>query len=81
MDSPMRRYIVFTYYAGSPLGGWHDFLDTFASQREALANLLDEPGRYFQIIDRNTMRVVRQGLTAFKDYDAKAFRREESKQA
>ncbi|MEI8233382.1 MAG: hypothetical protein WCH57_01705 [Verrucomicrobiota bacterium] len=77
MDSPMRRYLVFTYYASHPLGGWHDFLDSFASPREALANLLDEPGRYFQIIDRNNMRIVRQGLTSFKDYDPAAFRREE----
>ncbi|MDD5348901.1 MAG: hypothetical protein PHQ12_01700 [Chthoniobacteraceae bacterium] len=73
----MRRYLVFTYYAGRPLGGWNDFLDTFATQREALANLLDEPGRYFQIVDRNSMRVVRQGLTAFKDYDPASFRRED----
>lgn len=74
----MRRYLVFTYYAGRPLGGYHDFLDSFSSQREALANLLDEPGRYYQIVDRNTLRIVKQGLTAFKNYNPAAFRREES---
>jgi len=74
----MRRYLVFTYYASRPLGGYHDFLDSFSSLHDALANLLDEPGRYYQIVDRNTMRVIRQGLTAFKDYDKSAFRREDS---
>ena len=73
----MRRYLVFTYYAGRPLGGYNDFLDSFSSIQEALGNLLDEPGRYFQIVDRNTMRIVKHGLTAFKTYDPKAFRREE----
>ncbi len=73
----MRRYLVFTYYAGHPLGGYHDFLDSFTTLPEALGNLLDEPTRYYQIVDRNTMRIVRQGLAAFKDYDASQFRREE----
>lgn len=77
----MRRYLVFTYYAGRSLGGWNDFLDSFATPREALANLLDEPGRYFQIIDRNSMRIVRQGLTAFKNYDPAAFRHEDPRPA
>ena len=73
----MRRYLVFTYYAGRPLGGFHDFLDSFSSVAEALENLLDEPGRYFQIIDRNSMRIVRQGLTAFKHYCPSEFQRDE----
>jgi hypothetical protein len=73
----MRRYLVFTFYAGRPLGGYNDFLDSFSSIHDALANLLDEPGRYYQIVDRNTLRIVKQGLTAFKNYDPKAFRREE----
>ncbi len=71
----MRRYLVFTYYAGRPLGGFHDFLDSFPTLPEALENLLDEPDRYYQIVDRNTMRIVRQGLTAFKNYDPSEFRR------
>ncbi len=73
----MRRYLVFTYYANRPLGGYHDFLDSFSSLHEALENLHDEPQRFFQIVDRNTMRVVRQGLTAFKDYNPKSFQRED----
>ncbi|GEM_PF-1200863 len=72
----MRRYLVFTFYAGRPLGGYNDFLDSFSSLHEALANLLEEPGRFYQIVDRNTMRIVKQGLTAFKNYDPKAFLRE-----
>jgi len=73
----MRRYLVYTWYVGRPLGGWHDFLDSFSSLPEALANLLDEPERYYQIVDRNTLRIIRQGLTAFKDYDPETFVREE----
>lgn len=75
---PMRRYLVFTFYAGRPMGGYHDFLDSFSNLQEALSNLLDEPGRYYQIVDRNTMRIVRQGLTAFKNYDSKSFHREDA---
>ena len=71
----MRRYLVFTYYAGRPLGGFHDFLDSFSTLPEAMENLLDEPGRYYQVLDRNTMRLVRQGLTAFKNYHPSVFRR------
>ena len=76
--SPMRRYLVFTYYAGRPQGGYHDFLDSFSSIPEALENLLEEPGRYFQIVDRNSMRIVKQGLTALKDGDPSTFRPEDS---
>jgi len=71
----MRRYLVFTYYAGRPLGGFNDFLDSFATLRDALDNLLDEPGRFFQIVDRRSMKVIRQGLTAFKNYHPSHFRR------
>ena len=74
----MRRYLVFTYYVGHPLGGYHDFLDSFTNLPEALENLHDEPNRYYQVVDRNSMRIVRQGLTTFKDYDPSAFRREDS---
>lgn len=75
MRPDMRRYLVFTYYAGRPLGGFHDFLDSFSSLPEALDNLLDEPGRYYQVVDRNTMRIVRQGLAAFRNYDPSVFKR------
>lgn len=79
MFSPMRRYLVFTYYAGHPQGGFHDFLDSFSSVREALENLLDEPGRFYQVVDRNSMRIVRQGLTSFKDYAPGEFQREDER--
>lgn len=72
----MRRYLVFTYYAGRPLGGYHDFLDSFSDLLEALENLHDEPNRYYQVVDRNSMQIVRQGLTSFKDYNESEFRRE-----
>ena len=77
MLSTMRRYLVFTYYAGRPHGGFHDFLDSFSSVSEALENLLDEPQRFYQIVDRNTMKIVRQGLTEFKDYSPDEFQRDE----
>jgi len=71
----MRRYLLFTYYAGRPLGGFQDFLDSFTTIQDALDNLLDEPGRYYQIVDRNSMRIVKQGLAAFKNYRATEFRK------
>ena len=75
--SPMRRYLVFTYYVDKPLGGFHDFLDSFSSVSDALDNLLEEPNRYFQIMDRNTMRIIKQGLTVFKRYDPAEFWRDD----
>ena len=71
----MRRYLVFTYYCDRPLGGFHDFLDSFSTLPEALDNLLEEPDRYYQVLDRNSMKVVRQGLTTFKNYHPSQFRR------
>lgn len=72
----MHRYLLFTYYAGRPLGGMNDFLDAFRTPGEALESLLDEDGRYFQLVDGETLTVIRQGLTRFKDYSPRAFRRE-----
>jgi hypothetical protein len=72
----MKRYLVFTYYAGRPLGGVKDFLDGFDSVPEALENILDERQRYFQIVDRDTMRVVKEGLGMFKNYVPEAFKYE-----
>jgi len=74
----MRRYLVFTYYVNRPMGGYNDFLDSFSSISEALENLYDEPNRFYQVIDRNSMKVVKQGLTACKDDDKSEFRREDS---
>jgi hypothetical protein len=63
----MNRYLVFTYYAGRALGGMKDYLDSFETIDEALENLLAEPNRYFQIVDRDSLRTVREGLAIFKD--------------
>ena len=71
-----NRYLVFTYYAGRPCGGMKDFLDSFETVSEALENLLPEPTRYYQIVDRKTLKTVKEGLTTFKDYDPRAFTKE-----
>ena len=69
----MNRYMLFTYYAGRPLGGMKDFLDAFESIEEALENLLDEPTRYYQVVDRDTSKVVKEGLAIFKNYCPESF--------
>ena len=69
----MNRYLLFTYYAGSPLGGVKDYLDSFESVEEALENILDEPGRYYQVVDAETMRVVKEGLARFKNFTPDGF--------
>lgn len=69
----MKSYLVFTYYVGRPLGGAKDYLDAFDSVEEALENILDEPNRYYQIVDAETMEVVKEGLARFKDFSAGGF--------
>ncbi|MEP6662312.1 MAG: hypothetical protein ABJC04_01495 [Verrucomicrobiota bacterium] len=69
----MKQYLVFTYYVGRPMGGIKDFLDGFDSVDEALENLLVERNRYYQIVDRHTMRVVREGLSMFKNFVPEKF--------
>lgn len=64
----MKRYLVFTYYCGRPCGGFKDFLDSFETVETALDNILVEKGRYYQIIDRDTMAVVKEGLARFKSF-------------
>jgi len=63
----MNRYLLFTYYVGRPLGGMKDYLDSFETVEEALDNLLAEPDRYYQIVDRETLQIIREGLAIFKD--------------
>jgi hypothetical protein len=77
---PVNRFLVFTYYAGRPLGGAKDFLAEFESVEEALDNILEEPTRYYQIVDAETMRVKREGLAMFKDFDPREFKREARKE-
>ena len=69
----MNRYLLFTYYSGRAWGGMKDFLDSFGSVEEALDNLLPEPDRYFQVVDRDTLEVVKEGLAMFKDADPDSF--------
>lgn len=69
----MNRYLLFTYYVGRPMGGMKDFLDSFESVAEALENLLPEPTRYFQIVDGETLQIIKEGLTIFKDCDPEFF--------
>ncbi len=64
----MKQYLVFTYYVGRPLGGFKDFLDAFDSVEEALENILPERQRYYQVLDRDSMRVVKEGLALYKDF-------------
>ncbi len=64
----MRNYLVFTYYVGRPLGGMKDYLDSFESVEEALDNILAERNRYYQIVDSESLKVVKEGLAIFKNF-------------
>ena len=72
----MKKYLLFTYYAGRALGGAKDFLADFDTLEEALENILNEPTRYFQVVDSESMETVKEGLARFKHFDVKEFRRE-----
>ena len=69
----MKKYLVFTYYVGRSLGGVKDFLDIFDSVEDALDNILVERNRYYQIVERDSMRVVREGLSMFKNFVPEKF--------
>ena len=69
----MNRYLLFTYYAGRPLGGMKDYLDSFETVEEALDNILEESGRYYQVVDTITMEIVREGLARFKNFSPGGF--------
>lgn len=69
----MKRYLVFTYYVGRAFGGVKDYLDSFDSIDEALDNILNERHRYYQIVDRETMIVVKEGLAMFKNFAPDTF--------
>ena len=72
----MRRYLVFTYYAERPFGGAKDFLGDFDSLDDALDNILEERRRYYQVVESETMHVVKEGLALYKRFDPREFRRE-----
>lgn len=69
----MKKYLVFTYYVGRSLGGMKDFLDGFETVEDALDNILIERNRYYQIVDRDSMKVVREGLAMFKNFVPEKF--------
>ena len=64
----MKKYLVFTYYVGRSWGGVKDFLDSFDTIEEALDNILAERHRYYQVVDRDTMSIVKEGLAMFKNF-------------
>jgi hypothetical protein len=64
----MKEFLVFTYYVGRPLGGVKDFLDSFDTLPEALDNILGEPNRYYQIVQKDSMRVVKEGLAVYRNF-------------
>ena len=74
----MNKYLVFTYYVGRSLGGIKDYLDAFESVDEALDNILLERNRYYQIVDKDSMKVVREGLSMFKNFVPEKFSSENS---
>ena len=69
----VKKYLLFTYYVGRPLGGMKDFLDSFDSVEEALDNLLDEWTRYYQVVDLDTLETVKEGLARFKNFSPEGF--------
>jgi hypothetical protein len=69
----MKKYLVFTYYAERPLGGFKDYLDAFETLEEALENLLKERNRYYQVVDADTFAIIREGLTMYKDFSPEHF--------
>jgi hypothetical protein len=64
----MKRYFLYTYYVGRAFGGHKDYLDSFDDIQEALDNILNEPNRYYQIVDSHNMRVAKEGLAVFKNF-------------
>jgi hypothetical protein len=74
----VKRFLLFTYYVGRPLGGVKDFLDSFDSVEEALDNILDESMRYYQVVDAETMETVKEGLARFKHISSKGLNSSDS---
>jgi len=68
----MKKYLVFTYFANRARGGMKDLLSSFDTLEEALMNIKDERNRYFQVVERSSLRVVKEGWSMFKYYDPRA---------
>jgi len=64
----LKKHLVFTYYVGRSFGGAKDYLDCFDTVEECLDNIYAEPNRYYQVVDRDTMQVVKEGLAIFKNF-------------
>jgi hypothetical protein len=69
-----KKFLVFTYYVGRSFGGMKDFLDGFDTLQEALENILPERNRYYQVVDRDSLEVVKEGLAIYKNFSLKSFR-------
>jgi hypothetical protein len=69
----MKKYLVFTYYVGRSWGGMKDYLDDFDSMEEALDNILAERNRYYQIVDRDSLKIVKEGLALYKNFSPENF--------
>lgn len=74
----MKKYLVFTYYVGRSHGGIKDYLDEFDSVEDALDNILVERNRYYQVVEKDSMSVVREGLAMFKNFVPEKFSSENS---
>jgi hypothetical protein len=72
----VKKFLLFSYYAGRPQGGAKDFVADFDSLEEALASIMHERRRYFQLVDRDSMQVIREGLALFKRCTGPRLRRE-----
>ena len=68
----MKKYLVFTYLANRACGGMKDLLSSFDTLEEALMNIKEERNRYFQIVDRSSLKVVKEGWSMLKYYDPRA---------
>ena len=68
----MKKYLVFTYLANRARGGMKDLLSSFDTLEEALRSIQEERNRYFQVVDRASLQVVKEGWSLFKYYDPRA---------
>ena len=60
-SDPMNKCLILTDDVGRLSSGAKDYPSSFASSDEALANILKESNRYYQIVDRHSMRAVQRG--------------------
>lgn len=61
--SGMKKYLVFSGERYYPLGGIDDFDNSFSNMDEAIdycvKSYLEDYGRWFQIVDYNTLKVLK----------------------